>query len=311
MEEVFSATSGTKVTIKATVQGKQLYLECATAPFGRGEEGLGGVIAIIRDKTAFFNMTDVIEETRGESGNGRILRARATLEGESGECGRVVAEVNRLVVALVGFFDEIAAPVVIIDREFNIRFINRAGATVLGLNPEQLRGQKCYAHFKTADCNTPNCACARTMLTGSVQQSETVARPAGKELFIHYTAAPVRDREGKVIGAIEIIADKTDLRNALEDARVKVNYLNKIPTPVMVVDKDFTVRFMNPAGAAVLRRTPEACVGEKCYHLFNTKHCNTPECRVAMAMRQNGVFTGDTVAKLPSGELPSVIPGLR
>ena len=90
----------------------------------------------------------------------------------------------------------------------------------------------------------------------------------------------------------------------MDDASEKVGFLNNVPTPVMVVDKDFNVQFMNPAGAGAVGRTPEACVGQKCFSLFNTGHCNTAECRVAQAMQQNAVFTGDTVAKLSSGELP-------
>jgi methyl-accepting chemotaxis protein len=79
--------------------------------------------------------------------------------------------------------------------------------------------------------------------------------------------------------------------------------LNKIPTPVMVVDKEFNVLFLNPAGASAVGKTPEACIGEKCFNLFNTEHCNTEKCQVAKAMKQDGVFTDDTIASLPSGAL--------
>ncbi|RPF49937.1 methyl-accepting chemotaxis sensory transducer with Pas/Pac sensor [Thermodesulfitimonas autotrophica] len=303
VEDAFSTTSGAKVTIHTTVNRKQLYLECATAPLPGAEEGAGGVVGIIRDKTDLALVTGAIRDLAAKVEAGDLF-ARANLNGEGGDCAGVIEDVNRVVATLVGYLNAVPAPVMIIDKDFSIRFINRAGAAILGLSPEQLCGQKCYSHFKTSDCNTPNCACARAMAMGSVQKHETDARPAGQDLFIHYTGAPVRDRDGKIIGAVEIVMDKTDVRNAIEDARAKVDYLNKIPTTVMVVDKDFTVRFMNPAGAAAVGRTPEACIGEKCYNLFNTGHCNTPDCRVAKAMRQNGVFTGDTVAKLPSGELP-------
>jgi methyl-accepting chemotaxis protein len=81
-------------------------------------------------------------------------------------------------------------------------------------------------------------------------------------------------------------------------------YLDRIPTPVMAVDKDLNVRFINEAGAQLLGKTPKSCVGEKCYNLFKMDHCNTPECRVMKAIQEDGIRTGDTLAHLNSGPLP-------
>ncbi len=82
------------------------------------------------------------------------------------------------------------------------------------------------------------------------------------------------------------------------------NLMHQIPTPVMSIDREFNVKFLNEAGAKAVGMTASACVGKKCFELFKTPHCNTAECRVAKAMMQREVFTGDTVAKLPSGDLP-------
>jgi methyl-accepting chemotaxis protein len=90
----------------------------------------------------------------------------------------------------------------------------------------------------------------------------------------------------------------------MDDANQKVNFLNEIPTPVMVVDREFNVKFMNPAGAKAVSKSTEHCIGQKCFNLFNTGHCNTPNCQVKKAMEQDNLFTSDTIAKLPTGELP-------
>ncbi|MDW7731605.1 MAG: methyl-accepting chemotaxis protein [Methanolobus sp.] len=92
--------------------------------------------------------------------------------------------------------------------------------------------------------------------------------------------------------------------NVRESENSKTDFLNNIPAPVLAVDKDFTIRFMNNAGASILGKTPDECVGKKCYELFNTLHCNTENCRLAKAMQNDKVYTADTVASLPSGDLP-------
>ncbi|MFA6011006.1 MAG: PAS domain-containing protein [Desulfobacteraceae bacterium] len=204
----------------------------------------------------------------------------------------------------VGNINNIPTPVMTIDKSFNITYMNPAGAGVAGKTPKEVMGMKCYDLFKTSHCKTPECRCSQAMSRGEIATGETVVDPRGLNLPIRYTGSPIKDAENNIIGALEYIVDITETKKALNDSDVKVNYLNNIPTPIMVVDKDYNVQFLNPAGASVVGKTPEACVGSKCFNLFNTGHCNTPDCQVAKAMQHNCVFTSDTIAKLPSGELP-------
>ena len=88
------------------------------------------------------------------------------------------------------------------------------------------------------------------------------------------------------------------------DQLFKLSVLDKIPTPVMAIDKDYNVLYMNEVGAHALGSTSEKVVGKKCFQLFNTSDCNTANCQCAKAMNERKNCTSDTVAKLPSGELP-------
>ncbi len=93
-------------------------------------------------------------------------------------------------------------------------------------------------------------------------------------------------------------------REALAEAQARAGLLDLIPTPVMAVDKTFSVTYMNESAASAVGKKPDEAIGVKCYALFNTGHCNTSECRLKKAMEQDGVFTSDTVAALPGRELP-------
>ncbi|MEW5800963.1 MAG: methyl-accepting chemotaxis protein [bacterium] len=198
----------------------------------------------------------------------------------------------------------IPTPIMTIDKDFGITYMNTAGAKLVGMTAKQCEGKKCYDLFKTPHCHTAECRCLQAMQQNVVVTGETIAHPRGLNIPIQYTGAPVKDRNGNIVGALEYVTDMTAIKEAMEDAKEKVNYLNNIPTPVMVVDKEMKIRFMNPAGAAAVGRTPQACLGLKCNTLFNTRHCNTANCQVEKAMREGSVSTGNTIAKLPSGELP-------
>ena len=200
--------------------------------------------------------------------------------------------------------NNIPTPVMTIDKDFTITYMNPAGARVAGKTPEEVHGMKCYDLFNTPHCNTPECRCAQAMNENRLATGETIVDPDGLNIPIRYTGAPITDSEGTVIGALEYVVDITEMKKAMDDSEAKVNYLNNIPTPVMVVDKDYNVQFLNPAGASALGKTPEECAGRKCFTLFNTNHCNTPDCQVGKAIQHNGIFTSDTIANLPSGELP-------
>lgn len=206
--------------------------------------------------------------------------------------------------AKVDYLDSIPTPVMSIDKEFNVLYMNPSGAQSVGEDQESVKGKKCYNLFNTEHCNTPECRCAQAMQKDAAVSGETIARLPGGELPISYTGAPLKGNDGQIMGALEYVVDRSAVKAAMDDANTKVEYLNNIPTPVMVIDKEFNVKFMNPAGAKAVGRQAKECEGQKCFNLFNTEHCNTANCQVAKAMAQNAEFTDDTTAKLPGGELP-------
>ncbi|MGA9671099.1 MAG: methyl-accepting chemotaxis protein, partial [Terracidiphilus sp.] len=99
------------------------------------------------------------------------------------------------------------------------------GAKVGGKAPSDVIGTKCYDHFKTGDCKTDRCACGQAMLQDKKSSSETVARPvAGLEIDIAYSAVPVRDTNGRVIGALEVVTDQTQVKTAARLAGKLADY---------------------------------------------------------------------------------------
>ncbi|SFM61280.1 methyl-accepting chemotaxis protein [Methanolobus profundi] len=231
------------------------------------------------------------------------LSTRGNTAKFSGEYARLVEGMNDVVATLVGHIDSIPVPFMIIDRDYNVNYVNSKAAEAAGLASNVMLGTKCYDHYKTNVCKTDNCVCTRSMITQNIEHGEAVA-DLGQDVSINCSGVPLKDREGKVIGSLEIFMDQTEIKNALDDSGSKVELLNRIPAPVMAVDKEFNVSFINPAGANAVGKSTAECTGMKCYDLFNTPHCNTEECRVARAMKDGSISSADTVAHLPSGELP-------
>ena len=196
----------------------------------------------------------------------------------------------------------IPTPIVAMDTEFNVTYINPAGAAVVGSTPDQVLGKKCYDLFKTPHCQTDKCACARAMKTDSVVTEHTIARPAeGVIVPIKYTGAPIKDAKGNIKGVLEYVLDTTEETKQKQAAEEKIDNLNTIPTPIVAMDTDFNVTYINPAGAAVVGSTPDQVLGKKCYDLFKTPHCQTEKCACARAMKTDSVVTEHTIARPAEG----------
>ncbi len=178
-------------------------------------------------------MVEMVQAIRGMATE-VVLASQAAMEGRlnfradtakhQGDFKKIVEGVNNTMSRLVGLLDAMPAPAMIIDSDFTVQYINELGAKVGGKTPAQLIGTRCYDHFRTADCKTDRCACGQAMRSGQNAGSETDAHPGGLDLDISYNATPLRDEQGKIIGAFEVVSDQTAIKQAARVAAKIANY---------------------------------------------------------------------------------------
>ncbi|MSM41647.1 MAG: HAMP domain-containing protein [Geobacter sp.] len=161
------------------------------------------------------------------------LFTRADASRHQGGFRSIVEGVNGTIDRLVGLLDVMPAPAMIIDRDFTVQFMNKLGAEAGGKIQQQVVGTKCYDHFKTSDCKTNKCACQQALLTSQPASGETDAHPApGVNLDIAYSGVPLKDQQGNVIGAFEVVTDLTAIRKASrvadKQARFQTEEVNKL-----------------------------------------------------------------------------------
>ena len=192
--------------------------------------------------------------------------------------------------------EQIPAPVLAVDRDFNVTFMNRAACAFVGKACDELIGRKCYDCIRTSHCQTPECRTARAMQTGETYTARTEATN-GKVTQIEYTASALMDDTGDIVGGVEYIEDVTAQAEAEESTQATLEILGQIPTPVMAVDLDYTITFMNKAGCSFLGQEDcDGVVGRKCYDLLRTPHCRTEECRVRQAIESGETRSARTEA---------------
>lgn len=144
------------------------------------------------------------------------LRERVDESKHNGDFRRIIKGVHNTLDVMVTLLDSIDVPIMGIDNDYKIVFMNELGAKLDSKSGKELEGGKCYNHFKTSDCNTENCACRRAMTDIKKSSSETDAHPGGLDLEIKYSGFPIKDENGKVLGAFEVIIDQTEIKNAMK-----------------------------------------------------------------------------------------------
>jgi methyl-accepting chemotaxis protein len=152
------------------------------------------------------------------------LATRADATKHQGDFRKIVEGVNNTLSSIVGHLDSMPLPAFIADRDFSIRYMNAVGASLTGLSQQAVIGTKCYDHFKTPHCRTDKCATGQCMQRGHSMTAETDAHPQGKDFDISYTGVPVKDTEGRIIGALEVVTDLTAVKRAARLARKQADY---------------------------------------------------------------------------------------
>ena len=152
------------------------------------------------------------------------------------EIGQMATGLNEMVAEqqkLLSNLTNLPAPVIEIDTDYSIRYINKSGLALLNLSESEVLGEKCYTLFKTSHCQTENCRCSMAMEKDDLFIGDTIADPEGINLPIRYTGVPVKNMEGSIIGAIEVFMDISGER--------EIN--NEILTIIKAVDSgNFNVR---------------------------------------------------------------------
>lgn len=128
---------------------------------------------------------------------------------------------------------QIPTPVMAVNTNMEIIFMNRAGLGLLDTTWEEIRGRACHTVFQSRHCNTPECRMRRVLDGGeasTVRNEITLDRRAAP---IEYTAAALKDSEGNIVGGLEYIVDITEQVRQEHRLKEQSRTIMEISTPAI------------------------------------------------------------------------------
>jgi len=150
-----------------------------------------------------------------------------------------VGDVAELELALEQVINGIEDELVVIDREFRIRFVNSAAQARLQGESESVIGRPCYEVLYNRDspCSPPFSVCPMRDVMQGRGGAVLVRgqRDHGANRYSRVSAYPLHDSQGNTAGIVEVVRDDTATRE-LETQIVKRHHqiaaLNRISTAV-------------------------------------------------------------------------------
>ncbi len=196
-----------------------------------------GVISAISlgyyiSKVISKRLRELLDATNKFASGDTNIEIQSNFKDEIGELSSAFQTMIDKISLQIQYLDNLPNPVMIIDKSFNIKYMNKFGSKLVAKDQKELIGLKCSDLMKTSHCNTENCALHKAMERDNIFTAETIAHPNGVELPIIYRGAPIKNKSGEIIGALENVTDITDIKNMQ-------NYLTRSTQNILVAMDKF------------------------------------------------------------------------
>jgi two-component system cell cycle sensor histidine kinase/response regulator CckA len=150
------------------------------------------------------------------------------------------------------------------DMDMIIRWGNEAAARSVGKTQQELVGCRCYElwHGRSEPCE--ECPVLAVLETGSYASSSIMTTPGGR--WWEITGEPVHDRDGKIVGAIEIARDITERKQAekeLQESEEKFRTFTESAPVAIMIYQNYQCIYANPAAETITGYTNEELLSMK------------------------------------------------
>lgn len=142
-------------------------------------------------------------------------------------------------------FDAVPDQIMIVDRQFRVRRMNRALAEGFGGRLNELLGRPCCEIQHPGSSRPPDCPHARTLGDGKGHSAQVFDEQSGRHFLV--TSSPLLDRNGVVDGSVHIARDITAQKRSEEIMQVKDHAIASSLNAIVISDLDGKITYANKA----------------------------------------------------------------
>jgi len=113
--------------------------------------------------------------------------------------------------------DMVQQPIVVLDPDHTILYLNEAAAKTAGRSRESATGAKFWDLFDNPDCRVGRCAGARAVNSGKTSECETSATVQGEKIAVRVTATPLFNDKHEAVAVLELLYPLTVATKLTDD----------------------------------------------------------------------------------------------
>ncbi len=108
------------------------------------------------------------------------------------------------------YIDDTPVPVIVMDCDHTIEYLNRAAALLAGIAPESCLGLKLWDVFDNEACRNGSCLATRAMREGHTVAGNTEFVVKGRKMPFRSCVSPRYDEQNKIIGIVQVVQDNSE-----------------------------------------------------------------------------------------------------
>ncbi len=205
-----------------------------------------------------------------------------------------------------GDYGYLADGVMVLDHQLTIVAWSEGAERITSYSREEAVGQKCDLLFQ---CGLPGRTCPGATTLSTAQPVANfhcqVFTKDHDQIPLCVNSSPVRDKEGKVSGAVVVFRDVAEVRDLtlrLSEANTRIatekeklsSIVNSIADGVFTVDEEYRVTSFNKAAQEITGFSPEEVIGEPCHRVFRSTICRG-ECPLKATVRTGEPVTSHEI----------------
>ena len=129
--------------------------------------------------------------------------------------------------------EQIPTPVMAVNTDLEIIYMNAAGRNFIGKSWEEVRKSHCYELFGSKHCQTPECRMRQAIENKESRSGRNELSMDGRTVHIEYYAVPLKDKNENIIGGLEYILDITERVRDEKRMEEQSQTIRKISTPAI------------------------------------------------------------------------------
>jgi len=147
-------------------------------------------------------------------------------------------------------FDMIGDSIMVLGGEFNIVQANAATSRFFGKPLDEIIHKRCCELMHGSSEAPKDCPLEKAKKTNG--RETTQMHVPEKDIWVNVTVDPIFGEEGELTGAVHIIKDITERKQAEEEIERLAKFPSEDPNPVLRISKEGDVLYSNEAGNVLL-----------------------------------------------------------